>query len=503
MKMKTYLTTALLLAVAVLTVSMKSSSAAKPESTPVVKPELAASAKSESAPAIKAEPSPCECGTKQLSKSFTRVAKLASPAVVFIKVEINPADNDNFGMNGQDPYSPFNDDFLQRFFGFQGKPQTPQPQIGQGSGFIVSADGYIMTNAHVVKGADKIEVTLNDGEVKTATLIGADPYTDLAIIKIDGKDFPFLKLGDSETLDVGEWVIAIGSPFQLQASLTVGVVSAKGRQGLNISQLEDFIQTDAAINPGNSGGPLLDLDGNVIGINTAIVSRSGGYMGIGFAIPSNMAKNVMDQIIKKGSVTRGFLGVSMQPVDKEIAAGFNLSKVEGVLISGIEKGSPADKAGLQQGDIILECNGKQIKSLQSFRYDISMMNPGTQVNLKITRKGKIMMIPVTLGSAAEANSPAVISQKLGVEVENLNSDYRNQLGYSTTDEGVVITKVKPGSPAAMAGIRPGFLIQAVNHKKVSNTGEYEAALNEASQNKRVLLLIRNGKMTRFYSIRLD
>ncbi len=456
----------------------------------------------------KPEPKPsqgtCTCGPQQLSKGFTSVAKKASPAVVFIKVEINPADNDNVGFQeGQGPYSPFNDDFLQRFFGFQGKPQQPQPQIGQGSGFIISADGYVMTNAHVVKGADKIEVTLNDGEVKTATLIGADPHTDLAVIKIEGKDFPFLKLGDSETLEVGEWVIAIGSPFQLQASLTVGVVSAKGRQGLNISDLEDFIQTDAAINPGNSGGPLLDLDGNVIGINTAIVSRSGGYMGIGFAIPSNMALNVMDQIIKKGSVTRGFLGVSLQPVDKDIAAGFNLAKAEGVLISGVEKGSPAEKAGLQQGDIVLEYDDKPIKSLQSFRYDISMMNPGNTVKLKINRKGKVMMIPVTLTSAAEAASPAVISQKLGIEVENMNADLTRQLGYTAGEDGVVITKVKPGSPAAMAGIRPGFLIQAINHKKISNTSDYETALNDSSQNKRVLLLVRHGKMTRFYSIRIE
>ncbi|HEX2579622.1 MAG TPA: DegQ family serine endoprotease [Rhabdochlamydiaceae bacterium] len=448
---------------------------------------------------------PCECSPQQFSKAFTKVAKQASPAVVFIKVEINPADNDNFGyQDGQGPYSPFNDEFLQRFFGFQGKPTTPQPQIGQGSGLIVSADGYIMTNAHVVKGADKIEVTLNDGEVKTATLIGADPHTDLAVIKMDNtKDSPYLKLGDSDALEVAEWVIAIGSPFQLQASVTVGVVSAKGRQGLNISDLEDFIQTDAAINPGNSGGPLLNLDGNVIGINTAIVSRSGGYMGIGFAIPSNMAKNVMDQIIKKGSVTRGFLGVSLQAVDKEIAAGFNLPKVEGVLISGIEKGSPADKAGLQQGDIILEYNNKSIKSLQSFRYDISLMNPESKVNLKVNRKGKIMIFTVTLGSAAEGGSPAVISQKLGIEVENLNTEMSRQLGYTSGEEGVVITKVKPGSPAAMAGIRPGFLIQAINHKKIANTTDYEAALHETSQNKRVLLLVRNGKMTRFYSIRID
>ncbi|MBS0648143.1 MAG: DegQ family serine endoprotease [Verrucomicrobia bacterium] len=494
MKLKTYLTVALLLGISTLTVSMKTA--------PATPSEVAATAKTAPTPAVKTELPPCTCGAKQLSQSFTRVAKQASPAVVFIKVEINPADNDNFGYQN-DPFSPFNDDFLQRFFGFQGKPQQPQPQIGQGSGFIVSADGYIMTNSHVVKGADKIEVTLNDGEIKTATLVGADPYTDLAIIKIEGKDFPFLKLGDSEALDVGEWVIAIGSPFQLQASLTVGVVSAKGRQGLNITQLEDFIQTDAAINPGNSGGPLLDLDGDVIGINTAIVSRSGGYMGIGFAIPSNMARNVMDQIIKKGSVTRGFLGVSMQTVDKEIAAGFNLTKVEGVLISGIEPGSPAEKAGLQQGDILLECNGKPIKSLQSFRYDISLMNPGAKINLKVYRKGKTLTVPVTLGSASEATSPAVISQKLGIEVENLNSDYRNQLGYGTGDEGVVITKVKPGSPAALAGIRPGCLIQAINHKKVSNTSEYEAALNEASQNKRVLLLIRHGKTSKFYAIRLD
>jgi len=452
----------------------------------------------------KSKPAPCDCGPQQFSKAFTRVAKQASPAVVFIKVEINPADNDNFGaQTGQGPYSPFNDDFLQRFFGFQGKPQQPQVQVGQGSGFIVSADGYIMTNAHVVKGADKIEVTLNDGEVKTATLVGADSHTDLAIIKIDTKDSPFLMLGDSEALEVGEWVIAIGSPFQLQASVTVGVVSAKGRQGLKISDLEDFIQTDAAINPGNSGGPLLDLNGKVIGINTAIVSRSGGYMGIGFAIPSYMAKNVMDQIITNGSVTRGSLGVYLQPVDKEIAAAFNLSKAEGVLISGIAKGSAAEKAGLLQGDIILECNGKPIKSEQSFRYDISMMKPESKVNLKITRKGKIMTVTVILGSAAEESSPAVMSQKLGIEVENMNADLGRQLGYSATEEGVVITKVKPGSPAAMAGIRPGFLIQAINHKKVSNTTDYEAALNESSQNKRVLLLIRHGKMTRFYSIRVD
>jgi serine protease Do len=453
--------------------------------------------------AKKDEPCPCKdecaCALKMLSKGFTSVAKKATPAVVFVEVEIAP-ETDGFGY----PESPFGDDLFQRFFGAPyGRPQQPQPQVGRGSGFLVSADGYILTNCHVVKGADKIEVTLNDGEVQTATLVGADPSTDLAVIKIEGKDLPFLQLGDSEALDVGEWVIAIGSPFQLQASLTVGVVSAKGRQGLNITDLEDFIQTDAAINPGNSGGPLLDLAGTVIGINTAIVSRTGGYMGIGFAIPSNMAKNVMDQLIQKGSVTRGFLGIQLQPIDKDIAAGFNLPKVEGALVSGVEKDSPAEKAGLEQGDIILEYNGKPIKSAQSFRYDISMLSPGQKIQLKVNRKGKILDIPVTLGSAANKAAPIVISQKLGIEIENLTPDLARKLGYVEGEEGVVISKIKPGSPAAMAGLRPGCLIQAVNHKKIANISEYESVLTESAQNKRILLLVRQGKLTRFYSIRLD
>ncbi len=448
----------------------------------------------------------CTCCTGCLSKkAFTIVAKKATPAVVFIKVEIQSPEMDNFGF--PESPTPFQDDFFRHFFGTPGgRPQQPQPQLGQGSGFFVSGDGYIMTNAHVVKDADKIEVTLDDGEILSAKLIGADPYTDVAIIQVEkrDKDFPFLTLADSEELEVGEWVLAIGSPFQLQASLTAGVVSAKGRQNLNITNLEDFIQTDAAINPGNSGGPLLDLDGNAVGINTAIVSRSGGYMGIGFAIPSNMARNVMDQLINKGSVTRGFMGVGLQPVDKDLAAAFNLEKTEGVLVASVEKGSPAEKSDIQQGDIILEYNNKPIKSLQSFRYDISMMLPGTQVNLKVLRKGKTMVVPVTLGSIAdESNAPAVVTQKLGIEVENLNPELARQLGYSTSEEGVVITKVKPGSPGGMAGLRPGFLVQAVNHKKVSNISDYEAAVSESSQNKRVLLLIRHGKMTRFYSIRIE
>jgi serine protease Do len=449
----------------------------------------------------------CVCSPEQTSKAFTAVAKKSIPAVVFIKVQSSAPEQDEDDYYGyQNPYDFNGDDFFNRFFGMPfrgGQPQKPQPQQSQGSGFLVSADGYIMTNAHVVKGADKITAVLNDGREIDATLVGSDPQTDIAIIKIDGKNFPFLGLGDSEEIDIGEWVVAIGSPFQLEASVTVGVVSAKGRQNLKITDFEDFIQTDAAINPGNSGGPLLSLKSEVVGINTAIVSRSGGYMGIGFAIPSNMAKNIMAQIIDKGSVTRGFLGVSLQPVDKDIADAFNLPKPEGTLISEVVKDSPADKAGLKQGDIILEYNKLPVKSLQCFRNEISLMAPGSKVTLKINRKGQILTIPVTLGTFSDTTATGgSIVQKLGMEIDNLTNDLSKQLGYTQKEEGVVITKIKPGSPAAMAGLRPGFLIQAVNHKKIINVDEFNEALGQP-ENRRILLLVRQGNATRFYSIKVE
>jgi serine protease Do len=458
---------------------------------------------------LSAQENTCTCSPQQTSKAFTAVAKKSMPAVVFIKVESSMCreeENPYAPYGYQNPFDYFGDDLFNRFFGAPGRggqPSKPAPQLSQGSGFLVSQDGYILTNAHVVKGADKITAVLNDGRELDATLVGADQHTDVAVIKVEGADFPFLTLGNADDMDIGEWVVAIGSPFQLEASLTVGVISAKGRQNLRITDLEDFIQTDAAINPGNSGGPLLNLNSEVIGINTAIVSRSGGYMGIGFAIPSNMAKQVMDQIIEKGVVTRGFLGVSLQPVDKDIADAFKLAKPEGALISEVVKDSPAEKAGLQQGDIIIEYNKIPVKSVQTFRNEISLMTPGSTINLKVIRKGQTLSIPVTLGTSSDTLSTASgISQKLGLEVENLTPDLAKQLGYTSKEEGVVITKIKPGSLAAMAGLRPGFLIQAVNHKKVTTVNEFNDAMSQPD-NKRLLLLVRQGNMTRFYSIKVE
>jgi serine protease Do len=432
---------------------------------------------------------------------FVSVAKKCIPSVVFVRCESAAEDEGPF--QGA-PFNNFGNDFFERFFGFPPRNQPRQPQMSQGSGFFVSQDGYIMTNCHVIEKADKITVVLEGDRELDATLVGADPHTDIAILKVEGTDFPYLELGDSDKIEIGEDVAAIGSPFQLQASLTSGVISAKGRQNLRITDLEDFIQTDAAINPGNSGGPLINLDSEVIGINTAIVSRSGGYMGIGFAVPSNMAKNIMAQIIDKGSVTRGFLGVALQPIDREMADAFHLEKVEGALVSEVIKDSPAEKAGIKQGDIILEYNGVPIKSLGSFRNEISLMNPNTSLEFKINRKGTILMIPVTLGVASDTLAvPGGIVQKLGVEIEALTPDLRNQLGYTKGEEGVVITKVKPGSPAALAGLRPGFLVQAVNHKKVTTIAEFNEAISDPTSQNRVLILIKHGTISKFYSIKLS
>jgi serine protease Do len=444
----------------------------------------------------------CACTPQQISKVFSSVAKKATPAVVYIRAE-GGSDQDELDNPFQGPAesNPFNDEFFQRFFGAPYR-KAPKQTISQGSGFFVTADGYLLTNAHVVKGADKITVVLNGGQEKPAQVVGYDTSTDVAVMKVEGKDFPFVNLADSEEVEVGEWAIAIGSPFQLQATVTVGVISAKGRQNLRITDFEDFIQTDAAINPGNSGGPLLNLEGDVVGINTAIVSKTGSYIGIGFAVPSNMAKYIMRQIIDNGSVTRGYLGIVLQPIDQDMADAFGLERPEGALVAEVVKGSPSDKAGLKQGDIIVAYNNRPIKSVGSFRNEISMTKPGTKIDLKVNRNGKTLAVPVTLGSMGSEVDASGFVQKLGMELEPLTPDMAKQLGYTQVEEGLVITKIKPGSTAALAGMRPGFLILAVNHKKVTTIEELQQALEETKKN-RVLILAKQGNVTRFYSLKVQ
>jgi serine protease Do len=451
--------------------------------------------------------SDCPCSAKMLSRAFAQVAKQATPAVVHIRVESvaeNPCNPEG------DPFGFFNDEFFRRFFDAPDRrPQAPQPQISQGSGFIISPEGYVMTNYHVVANATQITVVMQDGlsSELSASLVGGDPQTDVAIIKIDNtgnRKFPYLEFGDSDDIDICEFVIAIGNPFQLEASVTVGVISAKGRQNLRITELEDFIQTDAAINPGNSGGPLLDLDGRVIGMNTAIVSRSGGYMGIGFAIPSNIAKNVSRQLIDKGSVTRGFLGVSLQPIDKDLAEALGLEKPEGALVADIVAGSPAAEAGVEQGDIILEVNDIVVKTPASIRNDVMLNEPGTVVKLKINRKGKVMIIKVTLGSYNKSTmAMSENSRLLGITVDNLSNDTIKQYRINPHEEGVVITAVQPGSIGAKVGLKPGYVIVSLNHKKVNSVDSFNQALASVEKGKKVLILVKYGDVARFFSIKMN
>ncbi|MGD2168887.1 MAG: Do family serine endopeptidase [Chlamydiota bacterium] len=449
---------------------------------------------------------------EETSQAFIQIGKSAVPAAVFIKSEIKQQNTAHFG---QDPFDLFNDEFFKRFFGAPSvRPRSePQPELSSGSGFIVSSQGHILTNFHVVKDAEAINVLLNDGREFKATLIGSDPKTDLAVLKIDAKDLPFLKFGDSDKLQIGEWVVAIGNPFALESTLTHGVVSAKGRQDLGITSLEDFIQTDAAINPGNSGGPLLNLEGDVIGINTAIVSRNGGYMGIGFAIPSNMAKHVLDQILDTGVVKRAYLGIMLQPLDKDLIDALSLDKnSEGILISEVMKDSPAEKGGLKHGDIIVGLNGKAVKNPNKFRNEIALMNPGTSVNLNILRTGKQKLLTVKLGTLSEQEIGSVeFFDKLGIDVDslsNISADMLSKLGLEPHENGVLITKVKPGSPAAQAGLRPYYLVTALvvnwkNQIKINNSNDLTKALQEVAGNKYVVLIVRHQKYQKYYTLKIQ
>jgi serine protease Do len=444
---------------------------------------------------------------KQISKGFSNVAKTATPAVVYIEVQGSEKKEQPITRRGpfESPFDHFNDDFFNRFFGFpfEQKQQKKDSETVRGSGFIVTADGYIVTNNHVVEDANKVNVTLSNGKKLTATVVGTDPKSDLAVIKIEGNDYPYLNFGDSDALEVGDWAIAIGNPFGLQTTVTVGVVSAKGRSQLHIADFEDFIQTDAAINPGNSGGPLLNVESEVIGVNTAIVSGSGGYMGIGFAIPSNMAKQIMNQLIKEGQVTRGFLGVTLQPIDSDLASFYKLKNTQGALVTDIVKGSPADLGGLKQEDIILAYNNVAVENLSAFRNYVSLLAPGSKLKLKVLRDRREIDLHMTIVKLPdEVTGPDTAVKKLGLIVQELTAELSQKLGL-LENKGVVITQVTPGSPAAEAALKPGCVIMAINRKKVTTIAEFTAALNDAAKDERVLLMVRQGDVIRFIALHFE
>ncbi|RKY09742.1 MAG: serine protease [Planctomycetota bacterium] len=441
---------------------------------------------------------------RETSKAFSAVAKKAIPAVVSVKVEKTIREE------GQLYQSPFEDDLFERFFGpryHYRRPPRQRQQVGQGSGFVISEDGYILTNNHVVEGADKIVVSLQDGrKFDDAKVIGTDPKSDVALIKVDAENLPVIELGDSDALDIGEWVIAVGSPFGLQATVTVGVVSAKSR-GVGLAEYEDFIQTDAAINPGNSGGPLLNIDGKAIGLNTAIFSQSGGYMGIGFAIPINLARSITDQLRKSGKVTRGYLGIQMHPekITPELAEELGLKDNKGVLVTEVIPDSPAAKAGLKRRDIILEMDGKTVEDWQSFRNHVAMLEQGKKVTLTVFRDEKKKELEVEIGSLEEgqiALGVSEVSRKLGLQVQNLTDELATRFGYEGA-KGVIVTEVTDNSPADRAGIGAGMLIISVNRRDVSTVKEFSEALKESSKTKKALLLVRNERYAQYVVLSLD
>lgn len=454
---------------------------------------------------------------RQMGKAFAKISENASPAVVGIKASQTVTQQ----MSDWPFSDPFDDDLFQRFFGspsprqHQRSPQAPQTrkfqQLAQGTGFIVSPDGYILTANHLVGEAEKVMVKQGNNQEVEAKVIGTDPDSDVAVIKIKGHDLPFLELADSDKLEVGEWVLAIGNPFGLTHTVTAGIVSAKGRSGFRLAAYEDYIQTDAAINPGNSGGPLLNLDGKVVGINTAIISPGGrsywaGNIGIGFAIPINMAKSVYKQLVETGKVSRGFLGVGIQDLTTENAPFFGLKPdTKGVLVPEVTKGSAAEKAGLKPGDVIIELNGKPVESAKELQGRVSALKPDTDVELVVLRDGEKETITAKLSERPAKEQVAKggeeTLEKLGLSVQNLTDDLAEQYGYEGLS-GVIVTQVESGSIAELAGITPGALIMEVNRKAVKNTKSFKQAIEDAAKEDAVLLRVRQGQATAFIVLKL-
>lgn len=433
---------------------------------------------------------------------FVSLAEQLKPAVVNIGTAKTVKPKAPMYPGPQGPGGDMFEEFFERFF--RNAPQSPHKQRSLGSGFIISQDGYILTNDHVVDGADEIKVKLSDGREFTGEIRGLDPKLDLALIKIDaGEDLPVARLGDSEEIKVGEWVMAIGNPFGLEQTVTVGIVSAKGRV-IGAGPYDDFIQTDASINPGNSGGPLFNMQGEVIGINTAIVAQG---QGIGFAIPVNMAKQIIPQLRDEGRVTRGWLGVTVQALNKELAESFDLDTTHGALVNEVIEDSPADKAGLKRGDIIVEYDGKQVDELNDLPRLVAATPVDETVKVKVFRDGKERTIKVKIGrlddgEVALAADDEETGGALGLTVANVTPELVERYSLES-DQGILITKIDPEGPAAEANLRVGDLVVEADGKEVGSVKDFEELVGKMKSGKVLRLLIQRRATLLYTTVTLE
>ncbi|HET7535460.1 MAG TPA: Do family serine endopeptidase [Candidatus Didemnitutus sp.] len=429
---------------------------------------------------------------------YADVVKRVSPSVVKITMEAKAkrvrADSDQL---------PFNDPMLRQFFGNRAPEMRTEPMAGVGSGVIISADGYIVTNNHVVENADTLTVALSDGREFSAKVVGRDPLTDIAVVKVDAKDLPAITIADSTQIEVGDRVLAIGNPFGIGETVTSGIVSALGRRvGIlaDVQGYENFIQTDAAINPGNSGGALVDLDGRLVGINTAILSHSGGFQGVGLAVPSDMVSQVAGSLVAHGKVVRGYLGVNIQNITPALAESFSLKNREGALVSGVTPDSPAAKAGLKEGDVITAVNGKRVVDSTGLQLAVSALAPDTKLTLEVMRNGQTEHITATTGDRPNSNLVARNDAQdgddegvlNGVGVADLDRDARQQMNIPARVVGAVITEVAPDSAAARAGLRAGDVILDINGHKVDNAEQAIALTTKTDSKKTRLRLWSRG-----------
>ena len=454
-----------------------------------------------------------ENGTSLPAAGFAPIAKSVTPAVVNIT-----ATSHGERISGKKDQRQEWKDRMEEFgwpFGGPNGPRMPRNPFdrgphadGMGSGVIVSPDGHILTNNHVVEGARELTVTLPDKREFKATVVGTDPKSDLAVIKIEGKNLPTVSWGDSSKLQVGEYVLAVGNPFGLNSTVTLGIVSAVGRGKMGITQYEDFIQTDAAINPGNSGGALVNTKGELVGVNTAIFSQTGGYQGVGFAVSTAMAKPIYESLVKTGKVVRGYFGVSIQDINHDLAKSFGLTDQKGALVSDVKEDSPADKAGLKQGDVVIGYQNQPIEDSAALQRQVTRAAAGDKATIRVWRDGRERTLTVTIGEqpdevkTARADSPSGESGLAGLAVQELDRDAILELGLKSGTKGVVVAEIEPDSPAERAGIVPGDVIREINRQPVQSIKDFERLASGLKKEEPALFLINRRGASLFLSVKI-